>query len=151
MSKKKWISTLGICGVIVLSSCQNKTESGALTGGGIGAATGAMIDGGGPGGFLLGGLIGAIAGGAIGNSMDKESKENLDKNDPKTAIRVENNLQLTVPDVVAMIRAGVSNPIIKEQINKSHSIFRLTAADIIQLKEGGANEDLLDFIIQSSP
>jgi outer membrane lipoprotein SlyB len=53
------------------------TQQGAVTGGAIGALTGAIIgnNSGGRNGFagaLIGGTIGAIAGGTIGNSIDNE-------------------------------------------------------------------------------
>src|SRR4051812_12936990 len=82
---------------VLLTGCQypngepNNTGTGALAGGAIGAASGAMIGGprnGGPG-ALIGGAIGAIAGSIVGNSMDEEQRERLRARAPQTYTRVE--------------------------------------------------------------
>lgn len=66
---------------IVLTACQtpygspDRTATGILTGGAIGAASGALLGGrnAGPAAFV-GGALGAIAGGLIGQSMDQEAR-----------------------------------------------------------------------------
>lgn len=148
MIKKKWVVSAGLCCLLSLSSCQNKTEGGALSGGAIGAIAGGLIEGG-PGGIILGGAIGAITGGLIGHSLDENEKRKLDQESPGTSRRVERNMKLSVTDIVALIHAGVNNSTIMAQIQKTHSTFNMTAADIIQLKEGGADETLINFMIQN--
>src|SRR5690349_892763 len=81
---------------VLLTGCQypngdpNYTGTGALTGGAIGAASGAVIGGRNAGaGALIGGAIGAIAGGIIGSGMDQEQRERLQAQAPQTYVRVE--------------------------------------------------------------
>ena len=69
---------------VVLTGCEtpygtpDRTATGALTGGAIGVASGALL-----GGrhavpaALVGGALGAVAGGLIGHSMDQEAQARL--------------------------------------------------------------------------
>src|ERR1051325_4504226 len=101
----------------------NRTATGALIGGGIGAASGALIGGGrhGAEGALIGGALGAVTGGLIGHSMDK-----------------------------AMAKAGVGDEVIISQIRSTHTIYRLSAADIIDLHNSGESQKVMDFMINTA-
>src|SRR5437868_3465110 len=86
---------------MVLTGCEypngepNNTGTGALVGGGIGAASGAVLGGRNAGpGALIGGAIGAIAGSIIGSSMDEQQREELRSRAPQTYVRVEQNQPL---------------------------------------------------------
>lgn len=71
---KLMIATLAVS--LILSGCStwnklNKTEKGAVIGGGTGVAVGNIVAPG-LGGTVLGGTLGAVGGGLIGNEMDKD-------------------------------------------------------------------------------
>lgn len=138
---------------VVLTGCEypngepNNTGSGAL----IGASTGALIGGanGRGGGALIGAAIGAIAGGLIGNSIDEQQREYLRQQAPQTYVRVEQNQPLAISDVKALAQAKVSDDLIISQIRASHTVYHLSAADIIDLRNSGVSEKVLDFMINT--
>jgi len=59
-------------GLMTLTGCANKMQTGALVGGGTGALIGSAVSG--SSGALVGGAIGAVAGGAIGHNEDKKDR-----------------------------------------------------------------------------
>ena len=142
---------------MVLTGCQypngepNNTGTGALTGAAVGAASGAVI--GGPrnagAGALIGGAIGAITGALIGNSMDEQQREYLRTQAPQTYVRVEQNQPLAVADVKALAQAKISDDLIISQIRASHTVYHLSAADIIDLRNSGVSEKVIDFMINT--
>jgi outer membrane lipoprotein SlyB len=141
---------------VVLTGCvnpdgtQNNTGSGALAGGAIGAASGALLGGRNAGaGALIGGAIGAITGGLIGNSMDQEQQERLRAQAPQTYVRVEQNQPLAVADVKALAQAKVGDDLIISQIRTSHTVYHLSAADIIDLRNSGVSENVINFMINT--
>jgi len=140
----------------VLTGCQypngeaNNTGTGALTGGAIGAASGAVIGGRNPAaGALVGGAIGAVAGGVIGNSMDQRQRDYLRTQAPQTYARVDQGQPLTVEDVKALARAGISEDVIINQIRSSHTVYHLSAADIIDLRDSGVTDKVVNFMINT--
>lgn len=142
---------------ILLTGCQypngepNNTGTGALVGGGIGAATGAALGGRNAGpGALIGGAIGAIAGSIIGSSMDEQQREELRARAPETYVRVEQNQPLATADVKALAQAGVSDDVIIAQIRNSHTVYHLSAADIIDLHNAGVSDKVVDFMINTA-
>src|SRR5271170_5656606 len=142
---------------VVLTGCvnpdgtQNNTGSGALIGGALGALTGAVIGGprNGGAGALIGAAAGAIGGGLIGNSMDQEQNARLRAEAPQTYVRVEQNQPLAVADVKALAQAKVGDDIIISQIRNSHTVYHLSAADIIDLRNSGVSENVIDFMINT--
>jgi outer membrane lipoprotein SlyB len=141
---------------VVLTGCQypngeqNNTAGGALIGGAIGAASGAVIGGRNAGaGALIGGAIGAITGGLIGNSMDAEQREQLRTQAPQTYVHVQQGQPLGTEDVKALARAGVSDDVIIAQIQNSHTVYHLSAADIIDLHGAGVTDKVVNFMINT--
>jgi len=142
---------------IVWTGCEypngdpNYTGTGALMGGGAGAVTGAAIGGerNGGEGALIGAAVGAVAGGLIGNSMDREQQERLRQQAPQTYARVDQGQPLSVADVKALARAGVSDDVIISQIRNTHTVYRLGAADIIALRDAGVNNRVIDYMINT--
>jgi outer membrane lipoprotein SlyB len=141
---------------VVLTGCvnpdgtPNNTGSGALGGAAIGAASGAIIGGRNAGaGALIGGAIGAITGGLIGSSMDEQQREYLRQQAPQTYVRVEQNQPLAVADVKALAQAKVSDDLIISQIRASHTVYHLSVADIIDLRNSGVSEKVIDFMINT--
>lgn len=148
----------GATSAVLLTGCQypngepNNTGTGALVGGGIGAATGAAI--GGPrnagAGALIGGAIGLIAGSIVGSSMDEEQRERLREQAPQTYVRVQQGQPLTTSDVKALTQAGVSDDIIIAQIQNSHMVYHLSAADIIDLHNAGVSDKVINAMINTA-
>ncbi len=142
---------------IVFTGCEypngepNYTGSGALIGGGAGAVTGAAIGGNRHGGedALIGAAVGAVAGGLIGNSMDRQQQERLRQQAPQTYARVDQGQPLSVADVKALAAAGVSDNVIISQIRNSRTVYHLNAADIIDLRNAGVSNPVIDFMINT--
>jgi hypothetical protein len=130
----------------------DRTASGALAGGALGAGTGAIIGGatGDAGaGAAIGGALGALTGGIIGHSIDQSQRESLERQSPQTLHRVEQGQPLGLADVKALARAGVSDEVIISQIRNSRTAYRLTTAEIIELKDSGVSERVIDFMINT--
>jgi len=151
------VLTIGTTAVF-LTGCVNpdgspdRTGTSALTGGAIGAASGAMI-GGGHGrsgeGALIGAAVGLIAGGLIGHSMDQEEQVRLRQQAPQTYVRVEQGQPLGVADVKALAQANVSDDVIISQIRNSRTIYHLSTSDIIDLNNSGVSAKVIDFMINT--
>jgi outer membrane lipoprotein SlyB len=150
--------TLAVAASVVLATgCQtpegtpNNTGTGALVGGAVGALSGAAI--GGPNnsgaGALIGAAAGALAGGLIGHQMDQDQQARLRAQAPQTYVRVEQGQPLGIADIKAMTRAGVSDDVIISQIISSHTVFRLGAADIIDLHNSGVSDRVVNYMINT--
>jgi len=124
------------------------TGSGALSGAATGAAIGAMASHSGEG-ALLGGAIGAIAGGIIGHGMDAQQEAQIQAQAPQTYERIQQNEPLSVADVIELARAGVSDELIVSQIRNSRTVYQLSTAEIIALKDEGVSENIIDFMINT--
>jgi outer membrane lipoprotein SlyB len=146
--------------MLVLAGCEtpygepDRTGTGALAGGAIGAASGAIIGNqigsGHPGeGALIGGAIGAITGGLIGHSMDQEAQARLRQQAPQTYARVDQGQPLSVADVKALAQAKISDDVIISQIRNSRTVYHLSAADIIDLNNAGVSPKVVDFMINT--
>jgi len=153
---------LGVCALtaaLVFTGCEtpygtpDRTGTGALAGAGIGAFSGAVLGGRHAGeGALIGGAIGAITGGLIGHSMDQEEQEEQERlraQAPETYVRVEQRQPLAVTDIKAMVTSHVGDDVIISQIQNTHSIYHLSAADIIDLKNSGVSENLIQYMINT--
>ena len=143
---------------LVLTGCEtpygtpDRTGTGALAGGGIGAASGALI-GGASGhageGALIGAAAGVIAGGLIGHSMDMQEQARLRAQAPQTYVRVEQGQPLSVADVKALAQAKLSDDVIISQIRNSRTVYHLSTADIIDLRNSGVSEGVIVFMINT--
>jgi hypothetical protein len=124
------------------------TASGALAGGATGAIVGSMAHHPGPG-AVVGGAVGAVVGGLIGHGMDQAQEAQLRAQAPQTMQRVEQGQPLTLVDVKSLARAGISDELIISQIRNSRTVYYLTTADIIDLKNAGVSEKIIDFMINT--
>jgi len=145
-----------VCTVLMLAGCYtpegrpDRTASGALAGGAIGAGTGAIIGGRHAGeGALIGGAIGALTGGIIGNSMDQQARERVREEAPETWQRVQQGQPLGLADIKALAKAEVSDEVILSQIRNSRVVYHLTTAEIIDLKDSGVSQKVIDFMINT--
>jgi outer membrane lipoprotein SlyB len=132
---------------LIFTACESKTQTGALTGAVAGAGIGAILDGG--TGALIGGAIGAIGGGLTGHIMDEQDKKKLEDQNPNTLNRINNNEQLHLSDIQVMSQSGISDDVIIAQINATHSHFKLSSEEIIQLKNEGVNEKVIQYMIST--
>jgi outer membrane lipoprotein SlyB len=142
---------------VVLTGCQNpdgtqnNTAGGALIGGAIGAVTGAAIGGprNGGAGALIGAAAGAVGGLLIGNSMDQEQNARLRAQAPQTYVKVDQGQPLSVADVKALAKAGISEDVIINQIKNSRTVYHLSTADIIDLRDSGITDKVINYMINT--
>lgn len=134
--------------VLILSGCATRTQSGALGGAAVGALAGGLI-GGNATGALIGGAVGAAGGALIGYALDQQDRETLGRNSPRTLYRIDNGEQLSLEDIKAMSRNGLSNQVIINQIRATNSVFYLSTRDIIDLKRAGVSERVIDYMIET--
>ena len=145
------VSTVVLTGCVNPDGTQNNTGSGALIGGVVGALTGAAIGGprNGGAGALIGAAAGAIGGGLIGNSMDQEQNARLRAQAPETYVKVDQGQPLSVADVKALAKAGISEDVIINQIKSSRSVYHLSVSDIIDLRDSGVSDKVVNFMINT--
>lgn len=145
-------ATLLVTGCTTPEGEPDNTATGALAGGAIGAGTGAII-GGASGhagvGALIGGAIGALTGAVVGNTMDQRQRAMLAQEYPVTLQRVDQGQPLGLADIKALVRAGVGDDIIISQIRNSRTMYRLSTAEIIDLKDSGVSSRLINFMINT--
>jgi uncharacterized protein YcfJ len=157
MKRQDWLA-VGSGLMMLLAACQtpqgetDRTAGGALAGGAIGAGTGAIIgsaSGHAGEGALIGGTIGAATGAIVGNQIDQAQREKVQQQNPQTLQRVDTGQPLGLADIKALARAGVSDDIIISQIRNSRTVYRLSTAEIIDLKNAGVSNRVIDFMINT--
>jgi outer membrane lipoprotein SlyB len=142
---------------LALAGCEtpegrpDRTATGALTGAAIGAGSGAIIGGSHHAGegALIGGAIGAVTGGLIGQGADQAARERVERESPQTLQRFDRGQPLGLADIKALTKAVVSDEVIISQIRNSRAIYRLSTAEIIDLKDSGVSERVIDFMINT--
>lgn len=128
---------------LAITGCQSmgeKTKSGALVGGIIGAGAGGIIGhqtGHGGEGAAIGAAVGALSGGLIGNQMDKKAKET-------------NPNHLGIVSIVDMASKGVPDDVIIEEIKRTQSVYNLTAEVITYLRDNGVSNKVIDVMLATS-
>jgi hypothetical protein len=142
------VAGISVAGCMSPQGRPDYTASGALAGGATGAIVGSMARHPGPG-ALVGGAVGAIVGGLIGHGMDQAHEAQLRAQAPQTMQRVEQGQPLTVVDVKSLAKAGISDDLVISQIRNSRTVYYLTTADIIDLKNAGVSERIIDFMINT--
>lgn len=139
-------SVMAVMLVVFLAGCQmppgpNQT-GGAILGGATGAILGGVIghnSGGHAGtGAVIGGTVGALAGALMGRDIDES-----------TRMRVTQGQPLTLEDIRALSRANVRDDLIISQINSTHTVYRLSTAQILDLKDSGVSEKVIDYMINT--
>ena len=139
---------LSATGCMSPSGRPDYTASGALAGGATGAIAGSLARGHGPA-PLIGAAVGAVVGGLIGHGMDQQQEAQLRRQAPQTLQRVEQSQPLTITDIKALAKAGVSDDLIISQIRNSRTIYQLRTMDIVDLKNAGVSEKVIDFMINT--
>lgn len=137
---KRLTKRLVIVTVALLAGCETmgqKTTTGAVTGGVIGAAAGGIIGhqtGRGLEGAAIGAGLGALSGGLIGHQFDKE------------AIKTNPN-HLSLTRVAEMGREGVPDSVIIDEIRQSKSVYSLDSETIAYLKNNKVGDKVIDYML----
>lgn len=133
----------------LLTSCENKTETGALAGGALGAGTGALIS---PtvGGVVIGAAVGAAAGGLVGAALDEQDRKIVKKESPQTMKKIDRGEQLSLNDIEKMSQAGIADDKIIGTIHSTGSIYNLSSSDITDLKNAGVSQRVIDHMLQTA-
>jgi len=139
---------LATVGCMSPSGQPDYTASGALAGGATGAIAGSMARGHGPA-PLIGAAVGAVVGGLIGHGMDQAQEAQLRAQAPQTLQRVEQSQPLTVADIKALTKAGISDDLIISQIRNSRTVYHFSTAGIVDLKTAGVSERVIDFMLNT--
>ncbi len=142
------VTATSLTGCMSPQGTPDYTASGALAGGATGAIIGSMTRNPGPG-AAVGALAGAVAGGLIGHGMDQAQEAQLRAQSPQTMQRIEQGVPLTVQDVKALVKAGIGDDLIISQIRNSRTVYHLSTAEIIDLKNAGASNEIIDFMINT--
>ena len=100
-------------------------------------------------GALVGGGVGAITGGLIGHSLDQQEQARLQAQAPETYRRIDQGQPLGIADVEALARAGIGDDVIISQIRASRTVYHLSAADIISLHDAGVSEKVINCMIDT--
>ena len=140
------ITGMSVTGCMTPQGQPDNTASGALGGAALGAIVGSAARHPGPG-ALVGAAVGAVGGGLIGHSMDQQ--QSVQAQTRQIGRPVEPGQPLTVADVKALAKAGMSDDLIISQIRNSHTVYHLGVAEIIDLKNSGVNEKVIDFMINT--
>lgn len=126
-----------------LSGCQSPyhSDQGALTGGLLGAGTGAIIGhalGNTGAGAAIGAGVGALSGAAIGNGMDEMEARNRAEIEARMGRQIAAGA-VTVPGVVEMTRAGVAEELIINQLRYRGLAAPIQTNDVIHLQQQGVS------------
>jgi outer membrane lipoprotein SlyB len=127
----------------------NNTGTGILSGAAVGALMGAAIGGPRHAGTdaAFGAAAGAVAGGLVGLAADQQQNARLQAQAPTTYVRVNQQQPLTTTDVKALVKAGISDDVVISQIVSTHTGFHLTSEDIIDLRNAGVSDRVVNFMI----
>ena len=165
LSKRPMMGIKTKCvGVALLSSmllgtttgCETKAGTGALVGGAAGAGIGAIIGHNSHGrtgsGALIGGAVGALGGALIGNEMDKSDKKKEDEeryrerdrgysyaSSPSSAA----SGRVSKSEVIAWSNRGMRDSEIIDRIERSGTVYHLSAADQNELRDARVSEDVI--------
>jgi uncharacterized protein YcfJ len=155
------MKSLGVCAVVVagllIAGCETpsgrpyRAGTGALIGAGLGGTLGALSSHHHRTGALVGGAVGALAGGLIGQSMDMSAaeQERLQAQAPQTYERNQTSQPLGLADIKQLSAAGIGDDTIISQIRNSGTVYHLSTADIIDLKNAGVSERVIDYMINT--
>ena len=131
---------ISLAGCVSPQGRPDYTASGALLGGAIG---GLGSDSG------RGAIVGALIGGLLGHGIDQAQEEQLRAQAPQTLNRLEQSQPLTVEDIKALAKAGVSDDLVISQIRNSRTVYHLNTSEIIGLKNVGVSDRVIDFMINT--
>jgi len=137
MNASRWIAlTVGGCLLSVGCNSPYRSDQGALLGGLTGAGVGAIVGnavGNTGAGAAIGAGVGALSGAAVGGSLDEIEARNRAEIEARLGRPVTG--AVTVNDVVAMTRAGVSEDVIITHIQGHGMVAPPQAGDLIVMQQ----------------
>jgi uncharacterized membrane protein len=141
LGKSILISAIGVG----LVGCANKTETGALVGGGSGAAVGGLIGSMSHArageGALIGAGVGAIAGALVGHGMDEADKKQREQDYADVSY---SQTAVTKHDVIKWTSRGTRDDVIIDRIERSGTVFHLSRQDEQDLRDAGVSEMVIE-------
>jgi hypothetical protein len=149
-----WLA-LALVGCIFTSlGCRSPyyADRGAMTGGLAGAGLGAVIgdaSGNAGPGAVIGAAVGALTGNAIGEGIDADMARTRAEVEARMGRQMSGAVAMN--DVVAMTQAGLSEDVISTHI-RAHGVAQPpTAADLINLRNQGVSDRVLQALQQTPP
>jgi hypothetical protein len=100
-------------------------------------------------GALIGGALGAIGGALVGHSMDEADKKKAEENDryaEKSSYEhhtAATTAAVTKQDVINWTARGTRDDIIIDRIERSGTVYHLTAKDENDLRDRGVSEAVI--------
>ncbi len=122
---------------------------GGLTGAGVGAIVGNAVGNTGAG-AAIGAGVGAISGAAVGGALDDIKAQNRAMIASQLGRTVAPGA-VTIPDVQAMINAGVDQQLIVNHIRNNGTAMPLTTNDLIGLQQSGISPPIIEAMQNSPP
>jgi hypothetical protein len=127
-------------------------DRGALFGGLTGAGVGALVgeaNGNAGAGALIGSAVGAVTGSVVGEGIDAD----VARSRAEIEARLGRQMQgaVTVPDVIAMTQAGLSDDVITTHIRSSGVAQPLGVGELIQLRNMGVRDAVINAMQQAPP
>ena len=150
----KTLLVLSLAGAVL--GCETKAGTGALAGGAGGALVGGLIGSASHArageGALIGAAAGAIGGALIGHAMDESDKKKereaenrtyTDRDYTTNSAYSASSTAVTPDDVIAWTQRGTREDIIIDRIERSNTVYHLTAADENRLRDAGVSETVI--------
>jgi hypothetical protein len=82
-------------------------------------------------------------------ALSEDQMSKLCQTAPDTCRHVQALQPLTLADVKVMAKLSFAPDVIINQVRKSHTVFHLTANNIIDLKNSGVSDEVIDFLIST--
>jgi surface antigen len=142
---KSATTLLFMSGLFLFVGCATKAQTGALVGGAGGAAVGAGIGSlshsSAGVGALIGAGVGTVGGYIVGNEMDK--KDQKDRERAQNSAPSPSAQTIKAGDVIQWTHDGVKDDVIIDRIQRSGTVFRVTAGQETKLRDAGVSEDVI--------
>jgi hypothetical protein len=152
--RRQILISFGLLVACSVNGCQSPyhADQGALFGGLFGAGAGAVAGhalGNTGAGAAIGAGVGALSGAAIGAGMDETEARNRAMIEARLGRQVVAGAA-TIPDVVAMTRAGVDEGLIINHIHAHGLAAPVQANDVIYLQQQGVSRNVIA-VMQTQP
>jgi hypothetical protein len=144
-----------LCAFLGAIGCASpyRADQGALFGGLTGAGVGALVGhavGEPLAGAAIGAGVGAVSGAAIGGSLDEIEARNRAEIEARLGRQVAAGAT-TIPDVIAMTQAGVSEQVIINHVQIHGMAAPPQASDLIYLQQQGVSNTVIQAMQTARP
>lgn len=147
-----WLAVFSATALTVGCNSPFYTDRGALLGAGVGTGVGAITGAavGHPGvGALVGAGVGTLTGAAVGSGLDDIEARNRAEI-AATLGRTVPPGNVSLPDVIAMTKAGVNEELIVNHIRSNGLAHPLQSGDLIMLQQNGVSTRVIS-ALQTAP